>query len=105
MPGILMGLLTAASWASSSILMRDLARKLDPFTLNAPRVLIGGLAALLITLATGRAAGYQAITSEQMLLMVGSMIVGGGLGDTLYTASLARIGVARSYPIATPIQR
>jgi hypothetical protein len=31
-----------------------------------------------------------------MLLIVGSMIVGGGIGDTIYTASLARIGVARS---------
>ena len=100
MPGILMGLLTAATWATGSILMRDLARKLDPFTLNAPRALIGGLAVFLVALATGRSAGYRAITDEQMLLMVGSMMVGGGLGDSLYTASLARIGVARSYPIA-----
>jgi drug/metabolite transporter (DMT)-like permease len=100
MLGIALGLLTAASWASGSILMRNLARKLDPFTLNAPRALVGGLAALGVTFCTGRAAGYAAISTEQLLFMVGSMMVGGGLGDSLYTASLARIGVSRSYPIA-----
>ena len=52
MSGILVGLLCAASWAVGSIMMRDLARKLDPFTMNAPRATVGGLVMLAITLLT-----------------------------------------------------
>jgi len=32
---------------------------------------------------------------------LGSMAVGGGIGDALYVTSLARIGVARAFPIAS----
>ncbi|MGI5915458.1 MAG: DMT family transporter [Anaerolineae bacterium] len=100
MLGVLVGLLCAASWASGSILMRDLARKLDPFTLNAPRSLVGGLAALAITLFTGRAEGYQAITPDKLFFMLISMGIGGCIGDSFYTISLGRIGVARAFPVA-----
>jgi len=100
MLGVVVGLLCALSWACGSILTRDLARKLDPITLNAPRMLIGGLAMLAVTLATGRQAGYVLLTPERLFFLMASMIVGGGLGDTLYVGSMARIGVCRSYPIA-----
>jgi len=100
MLGVVVGLLCALSWACGSILARDLARKLDPITLNAPRMLIGGLAMLAVTLATGRQAGYALLTPERLFFLMASMIVGGGLGDTLYVGSMARIGVCRSYPIA-----
>ena len=66
MSGILVGLLCAASWAIGSVMMRDLARKLDPFTLNAPRVAVGGLTMLAVTFLTGRDAGYAAITWPQL---------------------------------------
>lgn len=100
MLGILVGLLCALSWAVSSVMMKDLARKLDPMTLNAPRALVGGLALLATVFATGRQAGYGAITPLQLFFMLGSMAVGGGIGDAMQVMSLARIGVARSYPIS-----
>jgi bacterial/archaeal transporter family protein len=97
---VAVGLLCALTWACGSILTRDLARKLDPFTLNAPRMLVGGLAMLAATLATGRQSGYALLTPERLLYLIGSMIIGGGLGDALYVTSMARIGVCRSFPIA-----
>lgn len=100
MAGVVVGLLCALTWACGSLLMRDLARKLDPFTLNAPRMLVGGLAMLALTLATGRQADYVLLTPERLFFLIGSMIIGGGLGDALYVSSMARIGVARSFPIA-----
>ncbi|MGI6374690.1 MAG: DMT family transporter [Anaerolineae bacterium] len=101
MSGILMGLLCAASWAIGSVMMRDLSRKLDPFTLNAPRTTVGGLAMLAITLLSGRSAGYGAVTLPELGFMLGSMLVGGGIGDTLYVISLKRIGVSRAFPISS----
>jgi len=101
MSGVVAGLLCAASWAIGSVMMRDLSRKLDPFTLNAPRSTVGGLALLAITFLTGRNSGYGAISAVQLVYMIGSMLVGGGIGDTLYVFSLKRIGVSRAFPISS----
>lgn len=101
MLGVLVGLLCATTWATGSILMKDLSKKLDPFTLNAPRSLIGGMAMLALTLTTGRNSGYQAITWERLAFLLGSVWVGGGIGDTFYVRSMMQIGVSRAFPIAS----
>ena len=101
MVGIAAGLVCALTWAVGSIMMRDLSRKLDPITLNAPRTLVGGLLMLAVVWISGRQVGYAAITPLQLFFMLGSMAVGGGLGDALYVTSLARIGVSRAFPIAS----
>ena len=101
MIGILAGLLCALSWATGSIMIKDLSRKLDPFTLNAPRALVGGLAMLVLTLATGRAGGYAGVDGRKLFFMIISMAVGGGLGDSLYVLAISRIGVSRAFPIAS----
>lgn len=98
--GVLVGLLCATTWAVSSVLMKDLSRKLDPFALNAPRCFAGGLSMFLLALATGRTA-YSAVTLKKLLFLLGSVAVGGGIGDTLYLSSMARIGISRSFPIAS----
>ena len=66
----------------------------------SPRSLIAGLALLGVAAATGRTAGARDLSPEAILLMVGSMAVGGGLGDSLYVLSMSRIGLSRAYPIA-----
>ena len=101
MLGIFYGLLCAASWAIGSITMRDLARKLDPFTLNAPRSAIGALSLILVASLTGRMTGYANIGASQWALLLGSLLVGGFLGDSVYVLSIARIGVSRAFPIAS----
>ena len=100
MLGTLYGLLCAASWAIGSITMRDLSRKLDPFALNAPRVTVGALLLAAIAATTGRLRGYGTMPPEQWTLLVGSMLVGGFLGDSAYVLSIVRIGVSRAFPIA-----
>lgn len=100
MIGVLMGLLCAMCWASGSVLTKGLSRKLDPFTVNAPRTLIGGVVLVLVALLTGRAPGYQVLSTDQLFFMVASMWIGGGMGDSLYVSSLSRIGVSRAFPIA-----
>ncbi len=101
MLGILVGLLCAASWAGGSVLLRDLSRKLDPFTLNAPRAAVGGLTVLLLALATGQTHDYQQVTAHKLLLMIASIGLGGGIGDAFYISSISRIGVSRAFPLAS----
>jgi drug/metabolite transporter (DMT)-like permease len=81
-------------------MIRDLSRKLDPFTLNAPRAMIGGLTMFLIALATGRTQ-YTSVRMEQLFFLLASVGVGGGIGDTFYVRSLTRIGVSRAFPVAS----
>lgn len=101
MLGVLVGLICAMTWATSAVTLRDLSKKLDPFTLNAPRTLVGGLSIVLLTFATGRSAGYQAVTPDKLFFMLASVLVGGGAGDVFCLLSLARIGVSRAFPIAS----
>ncbi len=101
MLGVLAGLMTALSWAVGSVMMRDLSRKLDPVTLNAPRTLVGGLLMMALVFVTRQQGGFASITPLQILFMVGSMLVGGGIGEAFYVTSLSRIGVARAFPIAS----
>ena len=100
MVGVLLALACALCWAAGSVSMKDLSRKLDPFTLNAPRSLIAGVSLLVLAASTGRTSGIRDLTPQALFLMVGSMAVGGGLGDSLYILSMARIGISRAYPIA-----
>ncbi len=100
MVGAVLALACSLCWAAGSVSMKDLSRKLDPFTLNAPRSLIAGMALLLLAVGTGRTAGARDLTPQALFLMVGSMAIGGGLGDSLYLLSMARIGISRAYPIA-----
>ncbi len=101
MIGVLVGLLCATTWASASVMMKDLSKKLDPFTLNASRALSGGLSMLLVALVMGKTTGYDALTPERLFFLFASVIIGGGIGDTCYIASLPRIGVSRAFPIAS----
>ena len=101
MSGIISGLLCALAWALGSVSMKELSKKLDPLTLNAPRSLAAGLFALLFTLISGRAEAYQALTWEKLAFMLGSVWIGGGLGDTAYIISMARIGVSRAFPVSS----
>jgi len=101
MIGVLVGLLCATTWASASVMMKELSKKLDPFTLNAVRALAGGVSMLLLALVTGKATGYQALTLERLFFLFSSVLIGGGIGDTLYISSLPRIGVSRAFPIAS----
>lgn len=99
--GVFVGLVCALTWALGAISLRDLAKKLDPFTLNAPRTLVAGVVMLLVTVATGRSAGYANVTADRLALLLASVMVGGGIGDSCYVVSLARIGVSRAFPIAS----
>lgn len=100
MVGVLYALACALSWAAGSVSMKNLSKKLDPSTLNAPRALVGGIALLILAAATGRTSGAQDLSPQALFLMVGSMALGGGVGDSLYVTSMALVGVSRAYPIS-----
>ena len=101
---ILVGLGCALAWALGSISMRNLSHKLDPFTLNAPRATAGAVAIWAILCFRGQMPDVATLLTQQDLMrlamLIGSMWVGGGIGDAMYVGAIRRMGVSRAYPIS-----
>jgi len=81
--------------------MRNLSTKIDPFTLNAPRTLVGAISMVVAMYATGRQSGIADVTWTKYTYMVLALLIGAGIGDSLYVASMGRIGVSLSFPISS----
>lgn len=91
---------SAFSWACTTMMLRGLATRMDGFLANGLRNLIGLLVVVPLALWTQGWAGYAALTPRLLALFVGSVILGGILGDSLYINALRRIGVSRAFPLA-----
>ena len=101
MSGVVIALLCALSWAIGSVSMRNLSTKVDPFTLNAPRTLVGAISMIVAMYATGSQSGIADVTLTKYAYMVIALLVGAGIGDSLYVGSMSRIGVSLSFPISS----
>ncbi len=97
--GILLALALALTWSGTSILLRSLSTKLDAFLVNGLRAGIGLLVIFPLMFLTGTVSDYQKLTLVQVAYLIGSVIIGGVLGDALYVTSLKLIGVSRAFPI------
>jgi drug/metabolite transporter (DMT)-like permease len=91
---------SAFSWACTTLMLRGLAARMDSFLANGLRNLVGLLVVVPLALLTQGWAGYAALTPRLLALFIGSVILGGVLGDSLYISALKRIGVARAFPVA-----
>ena len=98
--GDLVALAAALCWASTSLLARALAGALPPLWFNALRCAVGGLGMLLLLPWTIARADLHAVTPTALGLLVASTVLGIGIGDTAFFASIKRLGVSRAMPIA-----
>jgi DME family drug/metabolite transporter len=97
--GFVFGLAQAFSWATTTIILRSLSTELDAFLVNGLRAVAGGALIILIVFLTGATADYQLLTATRMLYLVGSVAIGGVIGDAFYISSLKTLGVSRAFPI------
>jgi DME family drug/metabolite transporter len=99
MLGIVFALGMALCWASMGIVLRSLPARLDAFVVTGLRATFGMVAIALLVVATGGVAQYRLLTTTKVLYLVGSILAGGVVGDTLYLQSLRLLGMQRSFPI------
>ena len=93
--GELLALLTALIWAAAVILLKRSGESVPPFALNLFRVTVSSV----LLLPTAFLAGQASVTSASLsdiLLLVASGAIGVAISDTLFHASLNRIGVGIS---------
>jgi drug/metabolite transporter (DMT)-like permease len=97
--GVLFAFAQAICWAATTVLLRSLSTRLDAFLVNGLRALLGLGIIIPLVLATGGMGDYRLVTTTRFLLLAGSVIIGGVVGDAFYVNSLKLIGVSRAFPI------
>jgi drug/metabolite transporter (DMT)-like permease len=98
--GIVFAFAQTISWAGASIALRQLSGDLDAFLVNGLRTLVGMVIIVPLVWIVGRADDYGALNATNSLYLIGSVLMGGVIGDALYIVSLDLIGVSRTLPIA-----
>jgi drug/metabolite transporter, DME family len=97
--GILLAFGMALSWAGSGIALQRPSQRMDVFLISGIRAL-SGFAFLLPTIfLAGLAQEIQRLAPSQWLYLIGSIVVGGMIGDVCYVLGLRSIGMSRSFPI------
>lgn len=99
MLGFLFGLGQALSWAGTTIILRSLSSELDAFLVNGLRAIAGGMLIVLVVFLTGATGDYRLLTATRLLYLIGSVALGGVVGDVFYVSSLKTLGVSRAFPI------
>jgi drug/metabolite transporter (DMT)-like permease len=98
--GALAALGSACTWAVTSLLVRRLAPTLTSLMVNALRsVLGGGLLVAWVVLRSGPAE-LTTVSSQTFLLLVVSIVIAVGVGDTLFFESARRLGIARAMTLS-----
>ncbi|MDE0227623.1 MAG: DMT family transporter [Spirochaetaceae bacterium] len=96
--GVFIAFAHAVCWSATSVVLRHLSQRLDPFVLNGLRALLGAAVIVVWFLAAG-APGASTFTPERILLIVAAIVVGGLVGDTCSVVALRLVGVARTVPV------
>jgi len=93
--GELLALLTALIWAAAVILLKRSGESVPPFALNLFRVTVSSVLLLPTAFLAGQASVISASLSD-ILLLVASGAIGVAISDTLFHASLNRVGAGIS---------
>ncbi|HXH82512.1 MAG TPA: EamA family transporter, partial [Candidatus Tectomicrobia bacterium] len=98
--GALLALGAALTWAVTSLLVRPMLARQSAVAINAARTTAGGGLLALWVLLAGDGAEFAALSGPGLVLLVGSIVVAIGIGDTVFFESTRTIGLARAMTIS-----
>jgi len=98
--GVIVALMTALAWATSTIILKMLVARIDVFTLNSIRLWVGSLVLITIIVASGRGLDYIHTPLAPFLLVAASGVMAMAVGDTFYIKSLSLIDASKAFSIA-----
>lgn len=101
--GELAALISAISWACTSVVLTSLSGRTQPVVISALRLTAASLVLPFILLASGQAHELAAASAWTILSVIGSGLIGYGLGDTIYIRVLSLIGLQRAFPISSAL--
>ena len=100
MVGEIAALAGAFTWALTTVLVKGPVGRMGALAVNNLRTWVGALVFFAILIATGGIGELLATPPQTALLLAIAIIIGLGLGDTLYFESVRLIGVSRALPIS-----
>jgi len=100
MLGETFAVITAITWALSTVLSAEALKKVDPVRSNAIKTFSSTLIMVPIAFVAGELNNLFNINLEALFLVVLAAIIGFGIGDTLLLKSIVLIGVSKAYTIA-----
>ncbi len=100
MIGEIAALGAAVSWTVSAVLYRKALQQTKPVSANILRLSCTSAILMMFLIGFGKFDVLTGLPTNVIALAVISGVVGLGLGDTLYLASLKSIGVARAVPLS-----
>lgn len=98
--GIFFGLTSAFIWATTSLLVKAQAARVDTLSFNAFRVVIGALFFFVLLPFFGGTQLLAQLSTQTMLTLAVSVILGFCIGDSIYFWSMTKIGASRTMPIS-----
>ena len=101
MTGELCAIACAFSWALSSTLLKSQTHRVDVISLAAWRTVPGLFIYLVLLFFSGRANDVLHLPLRALAFLVGSTLLGMGLGDLLYIRSMKLIGLSRAMPLTS----
>ena len=101
MTGELCAIACAFSWALSSTLLKSQTDKVNVISLAAWRTVPGLFIYLVLLFFSGRANDVLHLPLRALAFLVGSTLLGMGLGDLLYIRSMKLIGLSRAMPLTS----
>ena len=94
--GEVLGLLCAFAWALNSLIVRTQSQAIPPVMMNGIRCLVA-TAFFWVLLPFGPPlSSYDQVTGQEWALLLGGLVIGMAIGETLYLAALKEIGVSRT---------
>jgi drug/metabolite transporter, DME family len=90
----------AFTWALTTVLLKEPVNKMGALAVNNLRTWIGAFVFIALLVATGRVSDLLAVPTSAALILACAIIIGLGIGDTLYFESVKLIGVSRAMPIS-----
>ncbi len=95
--GIAVALAGAASWAVSSALLASQSRRVDSLTASLLRLFVAVLFYIPVIFAFGAQTEFARMDAGDLIQLIASGILALALGETLYTAAIATIGLTRAF--------
>src|SRR5437868_406694 len=99
--GELSALACAALWAASTVAMRSQTARVSALAINTFRTGFAALAFCLLLLLLGRLGQLLTVPAAALGGLLGSVLVGMALGDSLHIRAMHAIGVSRAMPISS----
>ena len=92
-------LIAAFMWSATSVAMASLGTRVTPVAMSALRLTVATLVLPLLLLASGQGGEVLDANRTQVAALAGSGLLAYAIGDTMYIASLGKLGVQRAFTL------